>query len=164
SGPTGNFSTTGHPDQDGFDYFLWHDPSDFTVYLAIPVLDTAAEYTVTTPSGAPHPSVGVADGVKSLAGDVNGSVSGSGRTFTLNYTINTAALSPGETVSFFEGQSPDVPGANPIVEDATTSGVQTFTPEATGDTTRTIRAVVFDNGVPREQFFIASFVVTDVPP
>jgi hypothetical protein len=162
AGPTGTFSSAG--DRDTFQSFALHDTSDNTVYLAIPVLDTAAQYTITTLTGSPVSALQVADGVKSLAGDVTGSVSGSGRNWTLTYGINTAALQPGETVSFYEGQSPDIPGANPIVENATTGGTATITPEATGDTTRTVRAVVFDDGVPREQFFIASFTTTDVPP
>ena len=168
SGPTGTFSSAG--DNDLFEYFSFHDPSDNMTYLAIPVLATTAQYFVTSPTGAPITSVSVADGVKSLAGAVTGSVTTAGRTATLTYGIDTTQLQPGETVSFYdgpftvEGQATDAPGANPIVEDATTGGVATFTPEATGDTNRQIRAVVFDNGVPREQFFIAGFTTTNVPP
>ena len=162
TGPTGTFTSVG--DRDTVDSFALHDASDNTVYLAIPVLNTPSVYAVTTLAGGAVTAVNVASGVESLAGDVTGSVSGTGRDLTLTYNIDTAALQPGESISFYEGQSSELPGANPIVENVTANGVAQFTPEATGDTTRTVRAVVFDNGIPREQFFIASFTTVVVPP
>lgn len=162
-GPTGTFTSVGNNDLP--EYFSFHDPSDNTVYLAIPVLSTTAEYAVSTLAGASIPSVSFAAGIESLAGVVTGNATVSGRSVTFGYTIPPIVAQNGETVSFYEGQSTDVTGANPIVEGATTGGVVTFTPEATGSTSRTIRAVVFDaDGVPREDFLVAGFTTTDVPP
>ena len=163
SGPTGTFSST--PDRDTEDSFALHDPSDKKVYLAIPVLQTDALYTVTSPTGAPLGTVEAASGLKAThAGDVTAGVTGSGRNLTLNYGIDASQFEPGETVSFYQGISPTQAGGEPIVEDVLASGTAPFTPEPLGPTDRYVVAVVSIDGRPREEFTVAQFTTTDVPP
>jgi hypothetical protein len=164
SGPTGVFSSS--PDRDTEEAFAFHDPTDGTAYLAIPTEAADSFYTVTPNDGATLTGVTVANGLVTHAGtgDVTAGVTGSGQTFTLDYGIDQSQFQAGETVSFYEGQSADDPGANPIVEDVTTSGTQAFQPEPLGDTTRYVFAVVSIDGRPRETFPVAQFDYQPVGP
>jgi hypothetical protein len=160
------------PDRDAFDSFAYHDPVDNVSYLAIPTSTVEAEYTVTPVAGATLSTVTVANGLQTHAGtsDLTGSVSGSGRNLTLNYTIDTSQFQTGETVSFFQGQSGTVAGGEPIIEDIQAadvppiSGSAPFTPEPLGSTDRSVFAVVSIDGRPREQIFIAAFTAFPVLP
>jgi hypothetical protein len=164
SGPTGVFSSS--PDRDTEQAFAFHDPDDGTAYLAIPTEVPDSFYTLTPNGGATLTNVTVANGLVTHAGtgDVTAGVTGSGQSFTLTYGIDQSQFQPGETVSFYEGQSADDPGANPIVEDTTASGVQTFQPEPLGDTTRHVFAIVSIDGRPRETFPVAQFEYQPVAP
>lgn len=161
SGPTGTFDST--LDHDDASSFAYHDPTDDTTYLAIPTEPGA--YTVTPLLGATLTGVSVANGLVTHqdAGDITAGVT-PGSPYTLNYGLNTSDFQSGETVSFFQGQSPDIAGAEPIVQDVTTSGVATFTPEPLGQTDRYVFAVVSIDGNPRETYQVAAFTSTPVDP
>lgn len=165
SGPTGTFSST--PDRDDPTAFATHDTSNGWAYLAIPVTTTDAAYTVSpvTPDG-PLSMVSVATGLNTHAGtgDVTAFVSGTGSALTLNYGIATDQFAPGETVSFYQGASTTLAGAEPIVEDQTTSNTAAFAPEPLGPATRAVFAVVSIDGRPREEFQVASFEAPTIAP
>ena len=72
-------------------------------------------------------------------------------------------LTTGETVSFYQGISSGLAGAEPIVQDVTTSGVGSFTPEPIGPTSRFVFAIVSIDGTPREQFRVAGFTASSLP-
>jgi len=163
TGPTGSFdSTADHDDENSFAY---HDPTDGTTYLAIPALAGSAAYTVTPLNGATLTGLDAAGGLVTHAGsgDVTAGVT-PGSPYTLTYGIDTSRFAADETVSFFQGQSPTVAGAEPIVEDVRGSGSATFAPEPLGDVTRYVFAVVSIDGLPREQFPVATFEATPVAP
>jgi hypothetical protein len=81
----------------------------------------------------------------------------------LTYTIPASELATGETVSFYQGISPDLAGAEPIVQDVTGSGVASFTPEPIGPNSRFVFAIVSIDGTPREQFQVAGFTAASLP-
>jgi hypothetical protein len=164
TGPTGTFSST--PDRDGTDAFAFHDTTTNTAYLAIPTLPGTATYTLTPFAGATLGAVTVANGLQTHEGtsDVTAGVTGTGQNRTLVYGIDTSQFEPGETVSFYEGQSDALAGAAPIVEDVTTSGVATFTPEPLGSTSRFVFAVVSIDGRPREMYEVAAFEASPLAP
>jgi hypothetical protein len=157
TGPTGTFSST--PDRDGEDAFAFHDPATNISYLAIPTLAVSAVYTVTPVAGATLGVVTVANGLTTHAGtsDVTAGVTGTGVNRTLVYGLDTSQFQPGETVSFYQGQSETLAGAAPIVEDVTTSGTAPFTPEPLGNVSRFVFALVSIDGRPREVYEVASF-------
>jgi hypothetical protein len=157
TGPTGVFSSS--PDRDTPQAFAFHDPTDKTAYLAIQTTVGDGFYTLTPNGGATLTDVTVANGLVTHAGtgDVTAGVVQNGSTFELQYGIDASQFQPGETVSFYEGQSPDDPGANPIVENTTSGGTQQFTPEPLGATARFVFAVVSIDGRPRETFPVAQF-------
>jgi hypothetical protein len=163
AGPTGTFATTS--DHDDQYWFAAHDSASGWAYLAIPVTETDSAYTVTPVApGGTLDMVTVAGGLKTHAGtgDVTAGVTGSGANLTLNYGIDASQFEPGETVSFYQGASQVVAGAEPIVEDTTTSNSAPFTPEPLGPATRAVFAVISIDGVPREQFPVAFFDATPV--
>ena len=99
---------------------------------------------------------------------IAGTVTGTGDKRTLQYGIG--GLVPGETVSLYQGQSSTAAGAEPIAEDiagdssgSNAASVQ-FTPEALGQSTRYIYAVVSIDGRPREQALVTSFDSQETPP
>ena len=91
-------------------------------------------------------------------------MTGTGQNRTLDYGIDTSQFQPGETVSFYDGQSDALAGAAPIVEDVTTSGVAPFTPEPLGDTSRFVFAVISIDGRPREMYQVASYEANPLAP
>jgi hypothetical protein len=165
--PGGIVSST--PDRDTSDAFAFHDTTDGMAYLVVPAYADLHTYTLTPLNGATLGTVTYANGLISHAPppgqpstDVTGSLSPLGqKDWTLTYGIQTARFQSGETVSFYEGQSSSLAGANPIAEgvDAhtTSRGSATFTPEALGSTTRYVFAVVSIDGRPREQFPVTTF-------
>jgi hypothetical protein len=161
TGPTGTFDST--LDHDTATSFAFHDTTDDTTYLAIPT--QPGDYDVTPLAGATLTGVSVANGLVTHqdAGDITAGVE-PGTPYTLNYGLNESDFQPGETVSFFQGQSSDLAGAEPIVQDVTTSGTATFTPEPLGQTDRYVFAVVSIDGNPRESYQVAAFTSTPVNP
>jgi hypothetical protein len=162
SGPTGTFQST--PERDGDDAFAFHDTTTNTTYLAIKTNTTEATYTVTPLAGATLAAVTVANGLLTHkgTGDVTAGVTGSGPSRTLVYGLDAPQFQPGETVSFYQGQSDTVAGATPIVEDVTSTGTADFTPEPLGQTSRFVFAVVSIDGKPREAYQVASFSASPV--
>jgi hypothetical protein len=149
---------TSAPDSDTPTQFSAHDPSTNTTYLAIPVATTGdLPYVVTPLPGNTLTGLQVADGLGLPT--VGGTVTGTGANSVLHYTIGD--LDPDETVSFYQGIAPDIPGAEPIVEDVTGSGDSPpFTPEEIGPATRYVFAVVSLAGVPRATFQVATFTAS----
>ena len=174
-GPWPGGLVTSTPDRDDSSAFAFHDTTDNTSYLVVPTYVTAHTYTITPLGGATLGAITYANGLIQHApppgapsSDVSGTVSGSGDTRTFSYTIQTARFQQGETVSFYEGQSPTLAGAAPIEEDidahTTPAGTALFTPEPLGSTTRYVFAVVSIDGRPREQFPVATFEATLAAP
>jgi hypothetical protein len=151
TGPAGTVVST--PDRDGPDAFVTHDTEGWA-YLVLPV-PPAGVYTVTAVGAGTIVELNVADGL--VDPKIVGSVSGDTELRALDYVIT--GLAPGETVSFYQGQSAATAGAEPIVEDIATngSGKVTFEPEPLGQSTRYIFAVVSIDERPRLQQQVASF-------
>jgi hypothetical protein len=148
------------PDRDGPDAFVTHD-SDGWAYLVLPE-PPAGLYTVAPLGTGTILELNVADGL--LDPKIVGSVSGSPGRRTLDYEIT--GLVPGETVSFYQGQSPSTAGAEPIVEDVATngSGRVEFDPEPLGQSTRYVFAVVSIDERPRLQQQVATFDSREAAP
>ena len=156
-GPAGTVAST--PDRDGPDAFVTHD-TDGWAYLVLPV-PPEGQYEVTPIGAGTIIEFNVADGL--VDPTIVGSVSGSSGLRTLEYQIT--GLVPGETVSFYQGQSASTAGAEPIAEDVATNGSGTveFEPEPLGQSTRYIFAVVSIDERPRLQQQLASFDAREVP-
>lgn len=146
------------PDSDTPLQFSAHDPSTNTTYLAIPVATNSDQpYVVTALPGNTITNLEVADGLG--VPTVSGTVTGSGASSRLVYTIG--GLDEDETVSFYQGIATDIPGAEPVAEEVTTSGTSApFTPEEIGPPTRSIFAVVFLGGVPRLTLPVTTFTAS----
>jgi hypothetical protein len=158
TGPVGTVAST--PDRNGPDAFVTHDLEDGWAFVVLPV-PPAATYVIAAVAGGTIAEVAAADGITDPT--ISGSVTGSGDQRTLQYGIG--GLVPGETVSFYQGQSSTTAGAEPIVEDVAADGggsVQ-FTPEQLGQSTRFVYAVVSVDGRPRQQLQIASFDSAEAP-
>ena len=151
SGPAGTVAST--PDRDGPDAFVTHD-ADGWAYVVLPV-PPAGVYNVSAVGAGTIVELNVADGLVNPR--IVGSVSGTNQLRTLEYEIT--GLTPGETVSFYQGQSAGTAGAEPIVEDiaANGRGEVEFEPEPLGQSTRYIFAVVSIDERPRLQQQVASF-------
>jgi hypothetical protein len=158
TGPVGTIPST--PDRNGPDAFVTHDEDDGWAFVVIPV-PPEATYSIAPIAGGTIAEVAAADGLNDPT--IAGSVLGSGDQRTLEYTIG--GLVPGETVSFYQGQSSTTAGAEPIVEDVATDGggLVRFAPEQLGQSTRFVYAVVSVDGRPRQQLQVASFDSTEAP-
>ncbi len=163
TGPAGAISST--PDRNGPDAFVTHDTTDGWAYVVVPV-PPAGVYTLAAMGTGTIAEANAADGLTDPT--IAGTVTGTGDKRTLQYGIG--GLVPGETVSLYQGQSSTAAGAEPIAEDlagdssgSNAASVQ-FTPEALGQSTRYIYAVVSIDGRPREQALVTSFDSQETPP
>lgn len=129
---------------------LFSDPSADRTYVLIG-RPPAGRYTIQTVTGSPSiTSVRQADGLP--APSVTAGVSGAGTTRTLKYTVKAIA---GQSVEFAEkgkGVAADIGTASG------TSGTIRFTPAAGRKGTRQIVAEVTENGVPRTNIIVATYV------
>jgi hypothetical protein len=129
---------------------VFSDPSADRTYVLIG-RPPAGQYTINTLASSPAiTSVRQADGLPPPS--VTGSVSGEGTTRTLTYTVKAIA---GQTVEFAEkgkGAAADLGRAKG------TGGTIRFTPAAGPKGTRQIIAEVEENGVPRTNIVVGTYV------
>jgi hypothetical protein len=158
-GPDGTVYTTTR-NVNTTDLYVTHDQTTHTAYLIIPD-PPPGPYEIETLAKQPI-TVRAADSIPQPI--INGSVTGTGTTRTLDYSVDLFGV-PGETVAFFESTSATIPGATPVTStDASGSNSANFAPEALGPVQRYIWAVVSVDGLIREATLVTAFDFAPIPP